>query len=120
MKNSVPHVPWDIAIVAADGAFPGAEDPEALWSLIAAGADAARETPARRWAPGHQDMLSPDGRADTAWSSVACLLDEFPALPEELAYLEPKLETLDPSYRLALSVGARVWAQAPKPSSFAE
>ena len=75
-ENSVSHVPWDIAIVAADGAFPGAEDPEALWSLIAAGADAPGR---RQHGDGHQAIRTcsvPDGRADTAWSSVACLLDD--------------------------------------------
>ena len=104
--------PWDIAIVAADGVFPGADNPEALWALISAGADAARETPPERWAPGREVMVSGSSAPDKAWGSVACLLDELPALPTELAHLEPDLARLDPSYQLALGLGARVWQQA--------
>ncbi len=112
MSRSDPHAPWDIAIVAADGLFPGAADAEALWSLISAGDDAARETPGRRWAPGREGMLHSEGAPDKAWSAVACLLEQQPELPPALAHLEEGLDRLDPSYRLALSVGARVWSQA--------
>ncbi|MFJ6837056.1 SDR family NAD(P)-dependent oxidoreductase [Streptomyces sp. NPDC091209] len=96
----------DIAIISMACRFPGgADDPEALWRLLAAGEDVVGEVPAGRWDT--QGLYDPDpeatGKAYTLRGGFLTGIDRFDAAffgisPREAA-------TMDPQQRLLLQTG---------------
>ncbi|MGW2723567.1 SDR family NAD(P)-dependent oxidoreductase [Streptomyces sp. NPDC001492] len=92
----------DIAIISMACRFPGgADDPEALWRLLAAGADVVTEVPAGRW--NTQGLYDPDPEATgTAYSLRGGYLtgiDRFDAAffgisPREAAAMDPQQRLL--------------------------
>uniref|UniRef100_A0AAU3HPU5 SDR family NAD(P)-dependent oxidoreductase n=1 Tax=Streptomyces sp. NBC_01393 TaxID=2903851 RepID=A0AAU3HPU5_9ACTN len=96
----------DIAIISMACRFPGgADDPESLWRLLAAGEDAVGEVPAGRWKT--HGLYDPDpdaaGKAYTLRGGFLTGIDRFDAAffgisPREAA-------AMDPQQRLLLQTG---------------
>lgn len=92
----------DVAIISMACRFPGgAEDPEALWRLLAAGEDAVREVPAGRWDT--HGLHDPDpeatGKAYTLRGGFLDTIDRFDASffgisPREAAAMDPQQRLL--------------------------
>jgi acyl transferase domain-containing protein len=93
-----------VAVVGIGCRYPGAEDPDALWRLLAEGVDAIREVPAGRWDPETLDGGDVGERGRTA----ACLggfLDRVDLFDEAFFGISPReAATLDPQQRLLLEV----------------
>ncbi|MFF2367919.1 SDR family NAD(P)-dependent oxidoreductase [Streptomyces sp. NPDC058122] len=96
----------DIAIISMACRFPGgADDPEALWRLLAAGEDVVGEVPAGRWDTNGLYDPDPDasGKAYTLRGGFLSGIDRFDASffgisPREAA-------AMDPQQRLLLQTG---------------
>lgn len=96
----------DIAIISMACRFPGgADDPESLWRLLAAGEDAVGEVPAGRWET--HGLYDPDpdaaGKAYSLHGGFLTGIDRFDAAffgisPREAA-------AMDPQQRLLLQTG---------------
>ncbi|MGN9762976.1 SDR family NAD(P)-dependent oxidoreductase [Streptomyces sp. SD31] len=92
----------DIAIISMACRFPGgADDPEALWRLLAAGEDAITEAPAGRWDT--QGLHDPDpeatGKAYSLRGGYVFGIDRFDASffgisPREAAAMDPQQRLL--------------------------
>lgn len=92
----------DIAIISMACRFPGgADDPEALWRLLAAGEDAITEVPAGRWDT--QELYDPDpeatGKAYSLRGGYLSGIDRFDATffgisPREAAAMDPQQRLL--------------------------
>jgi acyl transferase domain-containing protein/acyl carrier protein len=86
-----------IAIVGMACRFPGADDPDALWRLLADGTDMIREVPPERWSLARFYDPQPDtpGRMSTRWGGFLDQVDAFDAAffgisPREAAQTDPQ------------------------------
>ncbi|ADI12313.1 modular polyketide synthase [Streptomyces bingchenggensis BCW-1] len=96
----------DIAIISMACRFPGgADDPEGLWRLLAAGEDVIGEVPAGRW--NTQALYDPDpeatGKAYTLRGGFLTAIDRFDASFFGIAPREAA--AMDPQQRLLLQTG---------------
>ncbi|WP_405833192.1 SDR family NAD(P)-dependent oxidoreductase [Streptomyces sp. NBC_01176] len=96
----------DIAIISMACRFPGgADDPEALWRLLAEGEDAVGEVPAGRWDT--RALLDPDpeaaGKAYTLRGGFLTGIDRFDAPFFGISAREAA--AMDPQQRLLLRTG---------------
>jgi acyl transferase domain-containing protein/NAD(P)-dependent dehydrogenase (short-subunit alcohol dehydrogenase family)/acyl carrier protein len=91
-----------LAIVGIGCRLPGADGPEAFWSLLAAGTDAIREVPPDRWDV--RRYWSPDRSAPgTSVSKWAGLLEEIDGFDASFFRIPPaEAERMDPQQRLLL------------------
>jgi len=91
-----------IAVIGLSCRFPGAENPERYWELLAAGMDAVSERPAGRWP---KEMLDDDdvvGEQGSRWGGFLSTVDTFDPLFFSLAPREAA--GMDPQQRLFLEV----------------
>ncbi|MGW0374202.1 SDR family NAD(P)-dependent oxidoreductase, partial [Streptomyces coeruleorubidus] len=95
-----------VAIIGLAGRYPGAADPDALWSLLRSGADCVTEVPADRW--DHDAVFGPDrdapGKSYGKWGGFLDGVDQFDPLHFGISPREA--ETMDPQQRLFLET---VW-----------
>ncbi|WP_345629196.1 SDR family NAD(P)-dependent oxidoreductase [Streptomyces thinghirensis] len=95
-----------VAIIGLAGRYPGAADPDALWSLLRSGADCVTEVPADRW--DHDAVFDPDrdvpGKSYGKWGGFLDGVDQFDPLHFGISPREA--ETMDPQQRLFLET---VW-----------
>lgn len=93
-----------IAILGTGCRLPEADDPAALWSLLARGGDAVREIPASRWNLG--EFYAPDpsapGRSNCKWAGL--LAAPFHFDPEFFGVSRREARWIDPQQRLFLTV----------------
>ena len=101
-----------VAIVGIGCRFPGAENPQAFWSLLREGRSAIREVPSTRWKP---DALRPFGltypeKPVSRWGGFLDAIDTFDwnafrILPREVKFM-------DPQHRLLLEVAWEAFEDA--------
>src|SRR6185503_5858331 len=93
-----------IAIIGIGCRFPGADSPQAFWSLLREGVDAISEVPPERW--NLKDFYDPDpampGKMNTRWGGFLKNIAEFDA---EFFGISPReAARIDPQQRLLLEV----------------
>ena len=93
-----------IAIIGIGCRFPGAENPEAFWSMIRDGIDGISEIPKSRWdADSYYDSdQSKPGKANTRWGGFLENIDRFE--PQFFGIAPKEAVTMDPQQRLLLEV----------------
>ena len=93
-----------IAIIGMGCRFPGAEDPNAFWRLLAMGEDAIREFPPSRWDINEFYDPDPDapGKMSTRWAGLIDNIDRFE--PEFFGISPREAINMDPQQRLLLEV----------------
>ena len=97
----------DIAIVGIDCRFPGAANPEALWTLLLVGADGVGDVPADRW---QADELRESGRTN---HSCGGFLTDADAFDHEFFGIPPRdALAMDPQQRLLLQCAWRALEDA--------
>lgn len=102
--DSVPTRSGDsIAIVAAHGRFPGANDIDELWRNLRTGRNSASEVPAKRWDVDRYFAKEPHpGRTYCRWG---CFLDDVELFDAAFFRIAPReADTMDPQQRLFLEV----------------
>ena len=94
----------EVAIVGFSCRLPGADDPNALWTALATGADVVRMPPSERWSPSdHATVEEPDGGA-MRWLAM---LDDIAGFdPEAFGMTKREADLADPQLRLLLELGA--------------
>ncbi len=93
-----------IAIIGIGCRFPGAENPDAFWSMIRNGIDGISEVPESRWdidAYYDPDKTKP-GKANTRWGGFLQDIDQFE--PQFFGIAPKEAVTMDPQQRLLLEV----------------
>ena len=93
-----------IAIVGLSCRFPGSNDPDAFWSLLAKGVDAVSEAPKDRWEKGAyiDSDLSAPGKLRTLYGGFLDHIDLFD--PAFFGISGREAESMDPQQRLLLEV----------------
>ncbi|HEX6370737.1 MAG TPA: SDR family NAD(P)-dependent oxidoreductase [Longimicrobium sp.] len=106
-----------IAIVGMACRFPGgADDPDALWRVLAGGEDAIVEVPAERWDVDryYDPRAAVPGRMNTRWGGFLREVDRFDAAFFSIAPHEAV--EMDPQQRLLLEVAWRAFEDAGIPA----
>ncbi|WP_327301294.1 SDR family NAD(P)-dependent oxidoreductase [Streptomyces goshikiensis] len=114
--QAVPEVE-PIAIVGMAGRYPAAEDLDAFWARLLAGASAVTEVPADRWplADHHDPSGSAPGRSYHRWGAFLDGVDRFDPL---LFRISPReAERMDPAQRLFLETAWETLEDAGWPPS---
>ncbi len=103
-----------IAIVGIGCRVPGADGPDAFWSLVSRGVDAIREVPADRWnLDRFHDSGAAPGHTRSRWGGF---LDEIDHFDPRLFGISPREAVrMDPQQRLALEVSWRALEDAGTP-----
>jgi amino acid adenylation domain-containing protein len=104
-----------IAIIGMSGRFPGAENVDALWEMLAAGRSAIQEVPPARWnaaAYYDADYRTP-GKTNSRWGGFLLQIDRFDAAFFNILPLEA--EWMDPQQRLFLQEAWRALEDAGYP-----
>jgi 8-amino-7-oxononanoate synthase len=93
-----------IAIIGLGCRFPGAENPQAFWSMIRDGKQGIVEVPKSRWdVDAYYDMdQSKPGKANTRWGGFLEDIDRFD--PQFFGIAPKEAVTMDPQQRLLLEV----------------
>jgi acyl transferase domain-containing protein len=93
-----------IAIIGLSCRFPGAQDPDALWELLARGGDAIRELPRDRWDVDryYDPELSSSEGINTRWAGTLDGIDLFE--PGFFGLSAREAAGMDPQQRLVLEV----------------
>ena len=101
-----------IAVIGMGCRFPGADDPEAYWSLLREGGDAIVEVPEDRWSIAR--FFDPDpsapGRMNSRWGGFVSELRGFDA--DFFAISPREVERMDPRQRMVLEVGWEAFESA--------
>ena len=109
--------PQPIAIVGVGGVFPEASAADALWDLVARGADAAREPPDGRWALSLERAFHTEpGEPDKVYSRRGCFVDDFTFDPSGLNLRPDFCDALDPMVHLALHAAREAWSESERSS----
>ena len=93
-----------IAIIGIGCRFPGANNPQAFWSMIRDGVDGVSEIPQSRWdADSYYDRdKTKPGKANTRWGGFLEDIDRFD--PQFFGIAPKEAVTMDPQQRLLLEV----------------
>ncbi|MBU4053158.1 MAG: polyketide synthase, partial [Proteobacteria bacterium] len=94
-----------IAVVGMAGLFPGARDLDTFWHNIIHKISAAGEIPDSRWIPDLYQTHGPRAHPDKAYSTRACLLDDYRIKPGDVNLDADLLAQLDPLHHLVLGAG---------------
>ena len=93
-----------IAIIGIGCRFPGANNPQAFWQLLAQGKEAIREVPSDRW--DIEQFYDPEpgapGKMSTLWGGFIESVDEFD--PTFFGISPREAERMDPQHRLSLEM----------------
>jgi acyl transferase domain-containing protein/3-hydroxymyristoyl/3-hydroxydecanoyl-(acyl carrier protein) dehydratase len=102
-----------VAIVGADGLFPGAESLSNFWRNVSTSIDASREVPANRWTIAPERAFDPRPAVlDHVCSQRSYFLDPFEPDLTGLAIDPALVHELDSLFHLALHVGGRAFRSA--------
>jgi acyl transferase domain-containing protein/SAM-dependent methyltransferase/NAD(P)-dependent dehydrogenase (short-subunit alcohol dehydrogenase family)/acyl carrier protein len=93
-----------IAIVGIGCRFPGADDPEAFWSLLASGRDPIGRVPPERWDADAWYDPDPDAPG-RMWTREGGFLDDVAGFDAQFFGIAPReVPSMDPQHRLLLEV----------------
>jgi len=103
-RPAVRPVSEPIAIVGLGCRFPGADGPDAYWSLLEHGVDAIREVPADRFDahPIYDERPAIPGKLNTRWGGFLDGVDRFD--PHFFGISPREASRIDPQQRLVLEV----------------
>lgn len=101
-QDRAPDGDQDIAIIGMSGRFPGAADPDELWTHLLAGTDLVTEVPVDRWDPDEYFSERPGtpGRTNGRWGGFLDGVADFDPLFFGISPREAEL--IDPQERLFL------------------
>ncbi|RVW09806.1 aminotransferase class I/II-fold pyridoxal phosphate-dependent enzyme [Prescottella agglutinans] len=100
-----------IAVVGIDCRFPQAPDPDALWTLLTAGADGVTEVPEQRWRA--DEIYDPTGGAGTVNNRTGGFVSDADAFDAEFFGIAPReAAAMDPQQRLLLQSAWRAFEDA--------
>ncbi|MDI2032026.1 SDR family NAD(P)-dependent oxidoreductase, partial [Saccharopolyspora sp. TS4A08] len=102
----------DIAVIGLSGRYPGADDPDLLWTALAEGRHAFTEVPRDRW--DHDAIYSPDrevlGKSSIRTGTFLDGIDEFD--PRYFRVSKRAAEQMSPEVRLFLQAGVQALEDA--------